>query len=212
LFRREFARALEFADRGMRIAAEKQFEWLQTALGWSRDACRVLAGMDKSIVNTKSAFELYFGTEGKIYKPDNCTVLAECCGVLQQPDVGLPMIDEAFSAMNETDERRGEPETWRVKGTLLLQLAERGDYREKSAEALKEEAEDCFRKAIKIANAKGSKAWELRAAITFARFLIGSNRHDDARRELLAVHDWFTEGFDTPDFLEATALLQELAN
>jgi tetratricopeptide (TPR) repeat protein len=212
LFRREFARALEFADRGIRIAAEKQFEWLQTALDWSRDACRVLAGLDKSIVNTKSAFELYFGTEGKIYKPDNCTVLAECCGVLHQPEVGLPMIDEAFSAMNETDERRGEPETWRVKGTLLLQLAERGDYREKSAQALKSEAEDCFRKAIKLSNAKGSKAWELRAAITFARFLIASNRHDEARRELLPVRDWFTEGLDTPDFLEATALLQELTN
>ena len=56
LARRDFARALEFADRGLRIAAEKQFEWLQTALAWSRDACRVLAGLDKEISKTKSAF------------------------------------------------------------------------------------------------------------------------------------------------------------
>ena len=212
LFRREFARALEFADRGMRIATENQFEWFKTGLGWSRDACRVLGGMDKTIDNAKSAFELCFGSEGKMYKPDCHAVLADCCGVLQQPEVGLPMIDEAFSAMNETDERRGEPEIWRVKGTLLLQLAERGDYRGQSAGALKAEAEDCFRKAIKIAKAKGSKAWELRTATTFARFLMVSNRHDEARRELLPVLEWFTEGLDTPDFLEATALIQELSN
>ena len=68
LFRREFTRALEFADRGLRIAVEKQFEWFETALAWSRDACKVLAGLDKSINNTKSAFELYFGSEGKLYK------------------------------------------------------------------------------------------------------------------------------------------------
>ena len=121
------------------------------------------------------------------------------------------MIDEAFSAIQETDERRGEAETWRVKGTLLLQLAERGNYREKSPQALKAEAEGCFHKAMKIASAQGSKAWELRAAINLARFLIASNQHDEARRELLPVLDWFTEGLDTPDFLEATALLQELS-
>ena len=210
LFRREFTRALEFADRGLRIAAEKKFEWLETALAWSRDACKVLAGLDKTINSTKSAFELYFGTEGKLYKPDNCTVLAECCGALQQPEIGLPMVDEAFSAMQETDERRGEAETWRVKGYLLLQLAERGNYREKSAEALKAEAEDCFRKAIKIAHAQGSKAWELRAAVNLSRSLMASKRHDEARRELVPVLDWFTEGLDTPDFLDATELLQEL--
>jgi len=120
------------------------------------------------------------------------------------------MLDEAFSAMRETDERRGEAETLRVKGYLLLQLAERGTYREKSAEALKAEAEDCFRKAIEIAKAQGSKAWELRAAVNLSRYLMTSNRHDEARRELVPVLDSFSEGLDTPDFLDATELLQEL--
>ena len=210
LFRREFTRSLEFADRGLQIAAEKKFEWVQTALAWSRDCCLIFAGLDKNIAKPRSAFELYFGSEAKLYKPDNCTVLAECCGVVQQAEVGLPMIDEAFSAIKETDERRGEPETWRVKGTLLLQLANRRDYREKSAEVLMVEAEACFRTAIEIARAQSSKAWELRAAINLSRLLIASNRQKEARRELLLVLDWFTEGFDTPDVLEATALLQEL--
>jgi len=78
------------------------------------------------------------------------------------------------------------------------------------AEQFVREAEDCFRKAIKIANAQGSKAWELRAAVALSRSLIKSNRHDEARRELVPVLDWFTEGLDTPDFLDATELLQGL--
>jgi predicted ATPase len=32
-----------------------------------------------------------------------------------------------------------------------------------------------------------------------------------ARRELAAVYNWFTEGFDTADLQEARALLEELA-
>ena len=212
LFRRDYVQALQFADRGLSIAAQKQFEWLKTSLAWSRAACWVLCGMDKSIDNTKSAFQVYFGTEAGLYKPDNCTVLAECCGVLEQPEVGLPMIDEAFSAMQETDERRCEPETWRVKGTLLLQRANRRDHRANSREALKVEAEACFRRAIEIADAQGSKAWELRAGVDLSRLLIATNRRDEARDRLLPTVDWFTEGFETRDFLAAKAVLKELSS
>jgi tetratricopeptide (TPR) repeat protein len=212
LFRRDYVQALQFADRGLSIAAQKQFEWLKTSLAWSRAACWVLCGMDKCIDNTTSAFQVYFGTEAGLYKPDNCTVLAECCGVLEQPEVGLPMIDEAFSAMQGTDERRCEPETWRVKGTLLLQMANRRGDRANSKEALKAESEACFRKAIEIADAQGSKAWELRAGVDLSRLLIASDRRDEARNRLLPIVDWFTEGFETPDFLAAKAVLKELSS
>jgi hypothetical protein len=80
LFRREFAQALSYADQGLRVASEKQFQWLETSLGWSRDACRILAGASCDITKSQAAFEVYFGSEAKLYKPDNCTVLAECCG------------------------------------------------------------------------------------------------------------------------------------
>jgi hypothetical protein len=210
LFRREFAQALSYADQGLRVASEKQLQWVETALGWSRDACRILAGASRDITKPQAAFEVYFGSEAKLYKPDNCTVLAECCGVLGQAEVGLPMIEEAFSAMKENDERRCEPETWRVKGLLLHQLAlSRGGLGGQS-DPLAREAESCFIKAIELANERKSKSWELRAAITFARILVQSGRHREARDILVPIHKSFTEGFDIPDFVEASALLDEV--
>jgi tetratricopeptide (TPR) repeat protein len=210
LFRREFAQALTYAEQGLKVASEKQFEWLETSLIWSRDACRILAGTSCDITKPQAAFKVYFGSEAKLYKPDNCTVLAECCGVLGQAEVGLPMIEEAFSAMNENDERRCEPETWRVKGLLLHQLAlSRGESRGES-EPLAKEAESCFIRAIELANRRQSRSWELRAALTFGKILVQSGRRREAREILVPIHKAFTEGFDTPDFVEATTLLDEV--
>ena len=134
LFRREYPRALEIAEEGMRLAAKKKFEWIETSLGWSRDACRVLAGLDTRIDRVSSAFEAYFASEAKLYMATNCTVLAECCAVLGQAELGLSMIEEAFSAMQETGEKMSEPETWRVKGLLLLERASAGQTSRREVE------------------------------------------------------------------------------
>lgn len=120
------------------------------------------------------------------------------------------MIEEAFSAMNENDERRCEPETWRVKGLLLHLLAVSQGSSAGQSELLAREAESCFIKAIELANLRKSKSWELRAAISFARILAESGRHREARDMLAPIHKSFTEGFDTPDFMEASTLLNEL--
>jgi hypothetical protein len=72
-------------------------------------------------------------------------------------------------------------------------------------------AEDDFREAIGLTQGMGAKAWELRATTSLARLLAHQGRSDEARSMLAGVHNWFTEGFDTPDLQEAKALLDELA-
>jgi predicted ATPase len=54
------------------------------------------------------------------------------------------------------------------------------------------------------------RSWELRAAISFARFRQSQGRAADAKEQLAPVYGWFTEGFDTRDLKEAKALLGEL--
>jgi len=39
----------------------------------------------------------------------------------------------------------------------------------------------------------------------------GQGKKEEARRMLAGIHGWFTEGFDTADLQEASALLAELA-
>jgi len=211
LFRREYSQALEIAERGLRIAAEKKLEWIQTSLVWSRDACRILAGLDTTIDRVRSAFEAYFASEAKLYLAANCTVLAECCAQVGQTELGLSMIERAFSAIEETGERMSEPETWRVKGLLLLARAAAERVSGGQARPSEKEAESCLRKAIEIAPDAQCLSWKLRAALSLSRWLMSSNRRAEARTILADIYARFTEDFDAPDLRDAATLLSELS-
>ena len=67
-----------------------------------------------------------------------------------------------------------------------------------------------FRQAIEVAGEQRAKSWELRATMSLARLCHRQRRVAEARALLSAIYDWFTEGFDTPDLLEAKRLLAEL--
>jgi predicted ATPase len=60
------------------------------------------------------------------------------------------------------------------------------------------------------ARQQGAKFWELRTATRLAELWRNQDRHPDAREMLAPIYAWFTEGFDTPDLVEARALLGEI--
>ena len=62
-----------------------------------------------------------------------------------------------------------------------------------------------------IARQQEAKGFELGAAVSLARLLGERGRRDEARELLAPVYGWFTEGFDTPDLVEAKALIDELS-
>jgi predicted ATPase len=64
---------------------------------------------------------------------------------------------------------------------------------------------------LSIAEEQEAKLWGLRAAASLARLRCDQGRRAEARDLLAPVYGWFTEGFDTPDLMEAKALLNELA-
>jgi predicted ATPase len=113
----------------------------------------------------------------------------------------LQAFNEALAIAETNDDRFQEAELHRLKGELLL--AESPDQ----AAA----AEGCFRQALATAGRQQSKAWELRAATSLARLWQRQGRRDEARAALAAVYGTFTEGFTTPDLVDAKALLDSLA-
>jgi predicted ATPase len=52
--------------------------------------------------------------------------------------------------------------------------------------------------------------WELRTSMSLARLWQRQGRRQEAYELLAPVYDWFTEGFDAPDLMEAKSLLAEL--
>jgi hypothetical protein len=51
---------------------------------------------------------------------------------------------------------------------------------------------------------------ELRATVSLARLWQQQGKQHVARNTLAEIYGWFTEGFDTKDWQEARALLEEL--
>ena len=72
------------------------------------------------------------------------------------------------------------------------------------------ETEAAFGAALAIARDQAAKWWELRTAVSLARLWRDQGKTAEARDLLAPIYKWFTEGFDTPDLIEAKALLDEL--
>lgn len=161
----------------------------------------MLGQVAEGVAQIRQGIAALQATGSLMHLPETNRFLAEQClahGRLSEARVAL---DDAFHLVEPHNDRWWEAELYRIKGELLL-AENAGDTA--SAEA-------CFRKALEVARAQQAKSLELRAAISLARLLQKQDRSNEAREVLKPVHDWFTEGFDTKDLVDAKALLATLA-
>lgn len=136
-------------------------------------------------------------------------VLAEAQAKAGDAKAGLTTLAKALALVEETDERYFEAELHRLRGVVLsTKSMQDGDA---EAIASLRQAESSFQHAIELARRQQAKSWELRAAISLARLWQQQHRTDEARQVLTQVYDWFSEGFHTPDLIEAQTLLDELS-
>jgi predicted ATPase len=140
-------------------------------------------------------------TGAKVFRPYGLTLLAEVSAQVGQREAGLTLLAEALAVVNDRGEHRWEAELHRLKGELLLARATGHDA----------EAETCFRQALDVARRQQAKSWELRAAMSLSRLWQRQGKDTEARALLAPIFGWFTEGFDTVDLREASALLEALA-
>jgi predicted ATPase len=73
-------------------------------------------------------------------------------------------------------------------------------------------AQDPVHPLMLVHTHQSAKPWELRAATSLARHWQQQGKRDAARALLEPVFRWFTEGFDTADLRDASALLDELTS
>ena len=125
--------------------------------------------------------------------------LAEAHARLGQPVEGLNCLDEAAQIIETTEERVHEAELHRLRGDLLNATGDRSA------------AERNYRHALAVAQRQSAKFLQLRASTSLARLWRDQGKIADARGLLAPIHNWFTEGFDAPDLIDAKALLDELA-
>jgi predicted ATPase len=185
-----------YAEELMRLSQERSLAgWLASGTRFRGEALAVQGKIQEGMAQAKEGRtriyteNMYTGTLASLAE-----VLSEA-GRLKE---GLTTLDEAFAIVDRTDERYWEEELHRLKGELLL----------KQGEDVK--AEISMHKAIEIARKQSAKSLELRAAMSQSRLWDKQGRKMEAHRLLTEIYDWFTEGFDTPDLVEAQRLLAKL--
>jgi predicted ATPase len=112
------------------------------------------------------------------------------------------MLNEALQHCERTGERVDFAEMLRLKGEILRMCGN-------GATA---EPENCFRAALEVAREQDAKWWELRSSVSLARLLRDTKRRGEARTMLGEIYNWFTEGVELPDLIDAKGLLDELAD
>ena len=132
--------------------------------------------------------------------PFSLLYLASAYANLRQIDDAWRCIAEATTAVETTKEKWPEAELHRIAGEIVL----------KSPEPNVPKAERHFERALEVARERHAKSWELRASKSLARLWHDQGKQQQARELLAPVYGWFTEGFDTLDLKEASALLEEL--
>jgi predicted ATPase len=164
-------------------------------------------------------------------------LLVEAYEATGQMAEGLQALDEALLLADKNNDCNYEAELYRLRGELTLAQSSvqrlessvqarqktKGKNQKSKGETnsqsltpnpqgeVEREAEECFLKALEIARRQSGKFLELRAAMSLSRLWRRQGKRREARDLLAPVYNWFTEGFDTADLVEAKTLLDELA-
>jgi predicted ATPase/class 3 adenylate cyclase len=131
-------------------------------------------------------------------RPYGLARLAEALVRQGEHDAAFAAAREGLEVQRQTGQQRWQAELHRLQGIALLGLNRL------------EEGQRALEDALRVARLQQAKAYELRAATSFARLWGDQGRRAEARGLLAPIYGWFTEGFDTADLKEAKGLLDEL--
>ena len=200
-WRREMTEARDVAARAIAISATHGFmHWVgvasafrgaaRQALGEDEDArAEAMAGLTPAVRSHQGAAPFLFGA------------LADVHRAAGEIDEALDAIAQGMAVAEMTSQPVWTPEIYRVKGEILRE-------RKGSRDA----AETLFRQALDAATAVAARALAPRAATSWASLPQREGDVAGARAVLRPLHDGFTQGLGTLDFVEAGALLRERAS
>jgi predicted ATPase len=200
--RRDVSAVHEQAEAAVALATEQGFPlWVATGTilhGW---ALAMHGQGEEGMAQVCQGIGSFRATGTAVTVPYLCTVLADVCDHLGHTADGLQALTEAYTLVEQHEERFWEAEISRLRGVLLLQRSG----------ILQAEAETWLRRALDVARCQEAKSLELRAAMSLARLWQQQGKRQKAHDLLAPVYGWFTEGFDTVDLQEAKLLLDTLA-
>jgi serine/threonine protein kinase/predicted ATPase len=189
------------AEEEMAIGTEQGFQLWQ-ALGLLHKAAgmHLHAQGEEALPLLLTGIGAFRATGAEVRLPSYFGMLGDAYRQAERLEDAQQALNEGLAVAEKNDDRCHEAELHRLQGELLLAASPN------QADA----AEGHFRQAIDTARRQQSRAWELRATMSLARLWHRQGRRDEAREALSAVYGTYTEGFTTPDLVDAAALLETM--
>lgn len=197
--RRDARAERERASEGMAVSEANSLPLFLGAHRLMLATAHVAAGETEAFADVFAALAILADTRSQKEAPGIFVLLAQRYVAIGQLDEAGGAVETGLAVAVQTEQPYFDAELHRLQGEIVARRAEG-----------RQSAEECFHRALDIARAQEAKSLELRAATSLARRWRDQGKHAEARKLLAPVYDWFTEGFDTGDLLDAKALLDEL--
>lgn len=201
-YRREPARFLDRLGEADHLAREQGLAFIYEVSVPQASGIAALLNHrpDEAIVLLRRGIERWTKTGGNVRIPLIKSALAMATELEGDTSTALKLIDECIEQIERPSgqERLWLPEVLRKKGWILMR-----DGRDQDAEAILRASIDCARQ-------QKARSWELRSATTLATLFVSRGQSDAARNLLTPIYEWFTEGAETQDLVEARELLESL--
>ncbi len=140
--------------------------------------------------------------DAKLSLPLVLGLLAEALGIIDQPEEGLTVVQEALDLIELGGPTNRLAHLLRVRGQLRLAVAPRDTTG----------AEADFQQSIAIARQQQATWLALQAALCQCHLLCEQGQTHAAQDALIAVYHEIDEGFETKSMREAKALLEQLSS
>ena len=214
--RREASKAQEYAEATIAISNQHGLTMYKAmaTIVWNW-ALIVQPGQKGLIEEMQDGLSTLEGLETKLVRPHFLALLVEAFATSRRLEEGVAILDEALAIVNNNGEGYYEAELYRLKGELLLgspnlEVSSTETTGVGMNSVRVENAQECLRRAIKIAHGQKANSLELRAVVSLARVYKQKAMHQYACQLVAEVYERFAEGFDTADLSEAKTLLSEL--
>jgi class 3 adenylate cyclase len=195
MMRRDNRTVLELSERLLKLAAE--FETFKGVRDGTIFHCwaQLQTSREPGLLEGMLACIKQFDATGHwAMLPFFMASAAEVMG--HQGDIvgALPLLDRAAELVRLTGEQWSQAEILRLQACF----------------GPRDQALSLLHVSLDKATEQKAKLWELRTATSLANFWLDNHDQTAARRVLVPVQAWFTEGSDAPDLIAARALLDRI--
>jgi class 3 adenylate cyclase/predicted ATPase len=198
LLRRDVPAVLDCGEYLLRLGAEHRLGFYRSIGGIFQGWSFVQLGrVAEGLAEMRPALDTY-GATGP-------TMIRFLHAILAESELSAGNHEKAAAALNNP-RLSGLIEVFWKAGILCI---EAGILLAKSRDD-RVNAEQRYVEALALARQQTAKSLELRVAMSLARFWSEEGKRVEAHDVLAPVYEWFKEGLDTPDLMDARALLEKL--